>query len=119
MSDTSDISDDDDIEYSQPTSSRRHGRIIPKLTRRNTLFTCSDCYSSFQNDHCNIFYYCRKCKLYQCKLCYNHNRKKCVQGCKKLSVYINPNEDRPPEDINSFVEVVEKKPKKCCCNFTF
>lgn len=114
MSDISDFSDDDEIEYSRPTTSRRNARIMPIINRRNTLFTCSDCFSSFHNDHCNIFYYCQKCKLYQCTFCYNNNGKKCVQGCRQLSIYINPNKDLPPEDINSFIEVVEKKTNKCC-----
>lgn len=109
---------DSDNECVRPiTSNRRRGNLTPKISRtRTTLFICSDCYSSIHKEHCNIYYYCRKCNLKLCKPCYDHNGNTCVQGCKKISIYINPNENRPPEDINSFIEVVKKKDNsKCGC----
>jgi len=109
---------DTDNEYIRPiTSYRRRGQITPKITRtRTTLFICSDCYSSIHKEYCNIYYYCKKCNLKLCKICYDNNGNKCVQGCKRISIYINPNESQPPEDINSFIEVVKKKDNsKCGC----
>lgn len=88
--------------------SRRNAKITPKA--RNSLFVCSDCYSTIYT--CDMFFLCRKCNLKICNLCYEHNGNKCVQGCKKISTFINPEPKTIQDNIHTYIEVVKIK-KKC------
>ena len=99
-------------------TNRRNG----KLVIRNTsipLFTCSQCYKTTYNtdEISHSYYYCSKCNLYYCILCCK-NDEKCVQGCKRLSLYMNNDETRLPDGLHNYIPVVKINNKKkyfCFC----
>ena len=99
-------------------SNRRPGIIIPKSNRRETtLFLCADCYCSVQKNNCYSFYYCKKCDVRLCYDCYNKSHI-CINGCKKLTIFVKNEEIRIPENLDSFHPIIPQKYNKCCCFFS-
>ena len=98
-------------------SNRRNGIVTPKICKKQkTLFICFDCYSSIKNTDCESFCYCAKCNVRLCIVCYKKSNM-CVNGCKKLSIFVKKDEIRTPENLDSFNQVIPEKNNYMCCFF--
>lgn len=98
-------------------SKRRAGIMTPKISeKQNTLFMCGDCYCSIKKTDCTSFFYCEKCKVRLCIICYNKS-KICINGCKKLTIFVKKDEIRTPENLESFNPVIPEKNNYWCCYF--